>query len=193
DHLLCDPEPENGCPRCSPKHAATADCCDNCNSCAFEKYTVKPDPPISGQRRTSKKKYDMNDKDLALRGAIEVWREIEAEEKLGSVIEDDGATYFMADEVVDCIVRCSHHGKIKTLEDLKREVEWNSDWLVEYADKLISIIMLHNPPAASVKPGLNPSNQSVPTVRRCSACKQVGHISEFYCLFVVIHSSDLFW
>jgi hypothetical protein len=67
----------------------------------------------------------MGPKEYKLCEALEDWREEKMAEKYGcSHLIDISPATIMEDLVLDCLVNCVHHEKIRTIEDLCKETHW---------------------------------------------------------------------
>jgi hypothetical protein len=61
--------------------------------------------------------------DMCLRNALEDWWEAKTEYQYGEAhLEDLGPALVMPTSVLNCIMDCSHHFKISSMADLKKEM-----------------------------------------------------------------------
>ena len=136
--------------------------------------------------------------DIALRRALNDLRERKTIQHFGEfALQDLGASLFMGDKTLQRIVDSSHYGKIKNEEQLQREtrLSWNS----EDAKEIVDLIrrLPPQPPATPLTTStplqprnrvadlkteapLSPVEDKVKRRNRCSACKQQGHIGEYF-------------
>ncbi|KAF8152225.1 hypothetical protein B0H34DRAFT_724382 [Crassisporium funariophilum] len=131
----------------------------------------------------------MSDDDTQLCNALEDWREEKTKLTYGVAhLIDLGPTLIMPNEVLDRIVDCAHHLKIRTTEDLARETQWDEATL--WGPQILTIVQRFQPapamppPLSSVPLALQPLStlpiqHSAATKdrskTRCGACGKVGH------------------
>lgn len=82
---------------------------------------------------------------MALSQALNAWRQKATVDMYGlAVFRDVGSALVLNDRVLERVVDCAHHGKIKTIEDLRREVDWSL--VEELGPEVVRIITEVNPP-----------------------------------------------
>jgi hypothetical protein len=138
--------------------------------------------------------------------ALEDWRDQKTVEIYGcSHLIDLGPTVVMGDTVLDQIIDCTHHEKIKVIQDLHKETHWSIN--DNLAREVIAIIhqiipislyttapLQQHPLSTTVNTPISglPQCSSLASnnppagtkkVQKCSACGQPGHNSEFLHLF----------
>ncbi|KAG1724446.1 uncharacterized protein EDB91DRAFT_1062838, partial [Suillus paluster] len=119
-HLICDPSDAEGCSHCAPVIPIV--CCDIHHPLAFSSSdTVIPQPPrLPIHSRLAK--YTMGPQEYKLCEALEDWRDQKTVEIYGrSPLIDLGPTVVMGDSVLDRIIDCAHHEKIRVIQDLHKE------------------------------------------------------------------------
>ncbi|EGO02669.1 hypothetical protein SERLA73DRAFT_150328 [Serpula lacrymans var. lacrymans S7.3] len=88
----------------------------------YKQQVIKP-PKIS--KRSQLNNYSMTLGDFSLRDVLEDWREEQTRKIYGeSVLVNLGPSAVMTNHILDRIIGCAHHQKIKTLQDLKKETKW---------------------------------------------------------------------
>ncbi|KAG1862650.1 P-loop containing nucleoside triphosphate hydrolase protein [Suillus subluteus] len=194
DHLACD-QTITGCSRCAPVTPNV--CCDIHHPSAFPLFdTLIPQPPkVPNHSRLPN--YSMGPKEYELCEALEDWREEKMAEKYGhSHLIDIGPSIIMSDSILDHLVNCAHHEKIKTIEDLRKETHWPAT--AKYGPEVLTIIhriipvkvvsmastntplqcgplsIVANPPRGG-NVALPSTVSVVKKTNRCSACQQEGH------------------
>ncbi|KAG2139340.1 hypothetical protein DEU56DRAFT_735728 [Suillus clintonianus] len=210
DHLACD-QTNYGCSCCAPM---TPDvCCDIHHPSAFLLFDTHIPQPPKLPNRSRLPNYAMGPKEYELCEALEDWREEKMAEKYGhSHLIDIDPAIIMADSVLDCLVNCAHHEKIRTIEDLRKETHWSS--ADKFGSEVLAIIhhiipvkvivraaltnaplqrdplsTTSNPPRAG-NVALPSTVSDVKKTNRCSACQQEGHNST-YCYTFCSKSSGL--
>lgn len=82
---------------------------------------------------------------MALSQALNAWRQKATVDKYGlAVFRDVGSSLVLNDRLLERLVDCAHHGKIRTLQDLQREVDWSL--VDELGPEVVRIIAEVNPP-----------------------------------------------
>ena len=145
---------------------------------------------------------------MDLKQALHLFRKDAAVHKFGPAhLTDFGASAVMPNNVLQRIVDCVHHSKIKTKDDLVKETKWGG--AEEYWEEVISLITVSNKspdirlaPSSSLLPCQNtgsapltdmllrPHNtpgalsastpgHRTPAKRQCSACGSHTHICKF--------------
>ncbi|KAG1764953.1 hypothetical protein EDD22DRAFT_740052, partial [Suillus occidentalis] len=115
DHLACD-QIITGCSCYTPM---TPDiCCDIHHSYTFLLFdTFIPQPP-NLPNHSHLPNYCMSLKEYELCKVLKDWREEKMAEKYNhSHLTDIGPSIIMSDLVLNHLVNCAHHEKIKTIED----------------------------------------------------------------------------
>lgn len=206
---MCD-QTITGCSRCGP---VTPDvCCDIHHPFAFPLFdTLVPQPPKL-PNRSRLPNYSMGPKEYELCEALEDWREEKMAEKYGrSHLIDIGPSIIMSDSILDRLVNCAHHEKIKTIEDFRKETHWLATDKYEpevlaiihriIPVKVVSVALTNTPlqrrPLSTVANPPRGGNVALPSTvsavkktNRCSACQQEGHNS-MYCYTLCSTSSGL--
>lgn len=144
----------------------------------------------------------MGQKELELCNALEEWR-------LGKVVEEYGKACAMdygpgavlPTALLDQIVDCAHHLKLRTIDDLRKETRWSSTAL--YGVEVLAVVNKFIPQPQSVvtltraplmarpvsqpqphpnvqhhNAGLASSASSSGVTKKCSACGLPGHNSK---------------
>ena len=138
----------------------------------------------------------MGQREHDFKAALSEWRSEKAMDKLGETdFLEYGVILFMSDEIFHRLVDCFHYGKISTVESIRKETRWRQDLTDTYGPSLITLIHRFNHKttptlpqneAAREAPALIPSTSSGNArsskagKTRCSACKQLGHNSEYF-------------
>ncbi|KAI6109395.1 hypothetical protein EDD16DRAFT_1479995 [Pisolithus croceorrhizus] len=121
--------------------------------------------------------------------AAEEWREQMTAAVYGwHHLYDIGPSIMMCSAMLECIVDCTHHHKLSSIQDLKRETGWlDAD---QYGGEILSLIQRHIAPLASpfistpLQQTISPPNvlatsHANPSVGwckvKCSTCGQDGH------------------
>lgn len=130
-------------------------CCELCSPEAFVEFAQVDIPkPKAAQQRSRLKVYSRQSTDMALRDALDEFREDMTIKMEGrAVLQDYGASVFMTDQVLERIVDCAHYGKITTIEQLARETRWAH--ASEHGTAVLALIAAHVPlatEAASSRP-----------------------------------------
>lgn len=82
---------------------------------------------------------------MALSQALNAWRQKATVDMYGlAVFKDVGSALVLNDRLLERLVDCAHHGKIRTVEDLRREVDWSL--VEELGPDVVRIITEVNPP-----------------------------------------------
>lgn len=187
-------------------------CCDIHHPFAFPLFdTLVPQPPKL-PNRSRLPNYSMGPKEYELCEALEDWREEKMAEKYGrSHLIDIGPSIIMSDSILDRLVNCAHHEKIKTIEDFRKETHWLAT--DKYGPevlaiihriipvKVVSVALTNTPlqrrPLSTVANPPRGGNVALPSTvsavkktNRCSACQQEGHNS-MYCYTLCSTSSGL--
>ena len=199
DHLACQSDHPLGCDCCRIEEPSIF--CDIHSPEHFVKLSapMSKQPPAPQHSRIPK--YSRVPSDLAIRDALDDWHE----EKTSSVygwhhLCSIRPCIVMSDGTVDRIVDCTHHCKIQSLADLKKETGWID--VDQFGNEVIAIILRHVPlpaspfvstplrptamsgilnvadsPVSSRHPAvvLSVNGPSAKHVIRCSACGQDGH------------------
>ncbi|KAH9914611.1 uncharacterized protein B0H18DRAFT_1144264 [Fomitopsis serialis] len=143
-----------------------------------------------------------------LRTALDTFRRERTINKYGRALLDSlGASAVIPDDVIDRLVECAQARKIKSVDDIQREVGKKWGKAREYGEAVTNIIMRFfpmdspfvtapltprpqamNATAAGVRPSTTPNRRALPgtptpsrpTVRqyKCGACGQTGHNRE---------------
>ena len=193
DHLQCDTDSSTGCIRCAPQEIV--ECCDICSPNILTLLT--PPPDVTTKSRASKKAhcahYEMGPRERDFKAALSQWRSEKALDKLGETdFTEYGVILFMSDEIFHRLIDCFHYGKISTVDSIRKETRWRHDLADTYGPSLIALIRQFDPtPTLPLAQNENsreaaPLNSSSANPRnpkggktRCSACKQLGHNSEY--------------
>ncbi|KAG2072889.1 hypothetical protein BDR04DRAFT_1012343 [Suillus decipiens] len=122
------------------------------------------------------------------------WREEKMAENYGhSHLIDISPSIIMSDLILNCLVNCAHHEKMKTIEDLHKETHWPAT--EEYRPEVLNIIhciipvkvisvaltntpLQHGPLSNPLRGGNVALPSTVLVVKktnRCSACQQEGY------------------
>jgi hypothetical protein len=81
----------------------------------------------------------MGPKEHELCELLEDWREEKMAEKYGcSYLIDIGPSIIMSDLILDRLVNCTHHEKIKTIENFHKETHWPAT--DKYGPEVLAII-----------------------------------------------------
>lgn len=97
---------------------------------------------------------------MALSQALNAWRQKATVDRYGlAVFRDVGSALVLNDRLLERLVDCAHHGKIRTMEDLRREVEWSL--VEELGPEVVRIIAEVNPP----RPRARATQMACPTRR----------------------------
>lgn len=144
---------------------------------------------------------------MDLKQALHSFRKDATVRKFGLAhLRDFGASAVMPNDVLQRIVDCAHHSKIKMKDDLMKEMKWGG--AEEYWEEVISIIASNNPSntlgsASSSSPSsqnagtpltdmllwphnvpgiqsTSTSGHCTPAKCQCSACGSHTHICKFY-------------
>ncbi|KAG1724774.1 hypothetical protein EDB19DRAFT_1644335, partial [Suillus lakei] len=192
--------------RCAP---VTPDmCCDIHHLSAFPLFNTHIPQPPKLPNHSRLPNYAMGPKEYELCEALEDWREEKMAEKYGcSHLINIGPAIIMADSVLDRLVNCTHHEKIRTIEDLHKETHCLST--DKFGSEVLAIIHCIIPVKAIIRAALtkaplqcdplsttsNPprtGNVTLPSTvsgvkktNRCSTCQQEGHNS-MYCYTYVL-------
>ncbi|KAH9919665.1 hypothetical protein B0H21DRAFT_702082, partial [Amylocystis lapponica] len=136
-------------------------------------------------------------RDHNLLTALINWRNTTAVAKFGDpAVKNNGGKLFLPMPILKRIVECARAGKISSLDQLKKETSWRSDWVTEYGSEIINIVRIayppHPPPPATIlvqtrtpTGGESNGGTSTDVIRKrraptCSRCHEVGHTSEFF-------------
>ncbi|KAI6097400.1 hypothetical protein EV401DRAFT_1879803, partial [Pisolithus croceorrhizus] len=188
DHHECNRDNAQGCLRCHIMEPVI--CCDIHNPPEFASYdTPNPKAPQAAQH-SCLPKYMKDKSDLDLENALLDWHEEKTAAVYSWACLFDNGPMVMTNSTLDHIVDCTHHHKIQTPQDLKRETTWADSNL--YASEVLSLIERHaalhkslyiSTPlrqlSASVSASVSASTlPTLPAKRRatkCSTCGQEGH------------------
>jgi len=186
-----------GCERCHV--GSPAICCDIHNPSEFSSFAsvIAKQPLIPPRSHITK--YERTQTDIALRDALQEWRENTTAMVFGRAhLIDMGPSILMCKSTLERIVDCAHHHKINSVSDLKRETGWpDAD---QFGSEIITLIHAYSPslPSPFVSTPLRPTTSmavntppalpdrcptpcpsSASTVQKrknkCSACGQEGH------------------
>ncbi|KAG2341215.1 hypothetical protein BDR05DRAFT_888587 [Suillus weaverae] len=211
DHLVCDQTNIYGCSCCAP---VTLDvCCDIRHLSTFPLFNTHIPQPPKLPNHSHLPNYTMGPKEYELCEALEDWREEKMAEIYGcSHLINIGLAIIMADSVLDRLVNCTHHEKIRTIKDLCKETHWLS--ADKFGSEALAIIhciipvkvivraaltntpLQRNPLSTTSNPpragniALPSTVSGVKKTNRCSACQQEGHNS-MYCYTFCSKSSGL--
>lgn len=123
DYLRCKP---GGCSHCSP--ASPDPCCDGCSPSAFKDLLHMLEVTLPPNARTPKTKvraYTREEADMRLRAALNAWRQATMVANFGeALMKEVGSSLVLPDVQLERIVDCAHGGAIKSVDDLRREVDW---------------------------------------------------------------------
>ena len=177
NHKTCDLSGPNGCQCCAPK--AVDCCCELCHPEFFVKYKMNPEPQFCSASKSHQKSFIIYDHNHCFKDELFKWWKEKALAKFGTCYFNTiGTNVLISDNIIDQIVACTHWQKIKTINNVKREMGWcnQSSWVLELGDSLMEIIMKHLPPAP-LTPARGPPQKrhADPT---CTTCKQPGHMSK---------------
>ncbi|KAH7917215.1 hypothetical protein BV22DRAFT_1026812 [Leucogyrophana mollusca] len=198
DHKDCDPTLLGGCARCLISRPTV--CCDIHHPNSFTSYISTAPKLPKAPARSRIAKFSMATADYSLLDALEDWRETKTAQLFGHAhLHDLGPGLVMTDSVVDRIVNCAHHHKIKTASDLKKETRWI--YTDKYGDEVVTLILrlaplpvpqaplvstplqpcraAYNVASSSNTPARTPSTPT-PAAKprkktRCGACGEEGH------------------
>lgn len=103
---------------------------------------------------------------MSLAQVLNAWRQNVAIERYGlAVFREVGSDLVLPDQLLERLVDCAHWGKIRTVEDLRREVDWGLvDELGPIVVNLINKVSPPLPRARATRMAPPPPSQS--TVRR---------------------------
>ncbi|KAK7050479.1 hypothetical protein R3P38DRAFT_2763725 [Favolaschia claudopus] len=177
---------DGGCPRC--KVAASGVCCELCTPAKFIDFARVDIPNSKSQPKRSRiQDYSADDVDFALEAALHGFRKARTLELRGKAyLRGFGSSYVMPDDVLKRIVDCSHFFKIRTRDELSKETHWHR--VLEDGEAVLALILQYRPtpplpPIETPTPlrslDQNTSAQAIPStpsMRRCSKCRQIGHI-----------------
>ncbi|KIK80902.1 hypothetical protein PAXRUDRAFT_157387, partial [Paxillus rubicundulus Ve08.2h10] len=204
DHHMCEPSIPEGCSCCSPTTATT--CCDIHHPDMFNIFDTVFTQPPKLQNHSRLSKFEMEPREYELDDALEDWRNQKTKNVYGEChLIDLGPGLVMPDSVLECIVACAHHLKIRIVDDLHHETQWSGT--DKFGDEVIVVIhciipVLLSTSALTTTPlqcrlltcrdmvydtihlsGIN-NTQSTTTVitkkNKCGACGLEGHNSKPY-------------
>lgn len=82
---------------------------------------------------------------MSLAHVLNAWRQNVAIERYGvAVFKEVGSDLILPDQILERLVDCAHWGKIRSLEDLKREVDWGL--VDELGPTVVKLINTVSPP-----------------------------------------------
>lgn len=120
---------------------------------------------------------------MSLAQVLNAWRQNVAIERYGlAVFREVGSDLVLPDQLLERLVDCAHWGKIRTIEDLRREVDWGL--VDELGPTVVNLINTVSPPLPRARATrMAPPHPSRSTVRRplatnsriLNAQSSVGH------------------
>lgn len=120
---------------------------------------------------------------MSLAQVLNAWRQNVAIERYGlAVFREVGSDLVLPDQLLERLVDCAHWGKIRTIEDLQREVDWGL--VDELGPTVVNLINTVSPPLPRARATrMAPPHPSRSTVRRplatnsriLNAQSSVGH------------------
>ncbi|THU94763.1 hypothetical protein K435DRAFT_667781, partial [Dendrothele bispora CBS 962.96] len=145
-HLHCDDQDPSGCKRCCPTQPVR--CCDLCSPGAFDDIQCI-DPPVHGtsQGKMRVGKYEPSEVHEKLRTSLEEWHLCTTQQKLGNLaVRQWGPQLFMSNQTLDRIVDCATTRTLNSVEVLRVETQWKSEFILEYGQEILDIVHIHFPP-----------------------------------------------
>lgn len=148
--VQCAPHTPGGCPRC--KVPPSSICCELCNaklahsSDIFARYLsplIDEKPLRSTLHPSLLSKFAPGPVDYELRRSLDDFRCQKMQERYGPAIARNlGPIDIMSDKILERIVACAHLRKVRSVEDLQREVP--KGWRIqEYGHDVIAIIQTY--------------------------------------------------
>ncbi|KAI6097501.1 hypothetical protein F5141DRAFT_1011223, partial [Pisolithus sp. B1] len=199
DHHKCNTDNVQGCPHCHIMEPTV--CCDIHNPSDFASYNSPNSKVPRVTQHSHLPKYTKDENDYDLEDTLLTWHEEKTVAVYRWACLYDNGPVVMMNSTLDCIINCTHHQKIQTPQDLKRETVWADNNL--YASEVLSLVQRHAALHTSlfistllrqdthmalsitncitVPTVLQPTSRgdsSIPVKRRtakCSACSQEGH------------------
>jgi hypothetical protein len=183
NHAACQ---SPGCPCCIVLPSPI--CCELCNPSAFADFALVDIAKSSNKPARSRlpKKSALMSHDHDLRKALHEFRKRRTISKFGTpCLINTGPGIIMPNDILQRIVDCAHHHKIKTTGDLAKETRWSR--VEEFGAEVLEIITSHSPtPPSSVlwpihTPNQLPSSSNTTKLakRTCSRCNSSDHIGKF--------------
>lgn len=157
DHKECRTDLSDGCPRCCPKSRGL--CCDIHSKEEFDSFfnqllmasvSANLAADNRGLNRSIVRSYMPNDDEVKLLAALFEWRDKRAQECVASaILIDFGEDFFIPSTTIQRIVDCAHGNKVRTLDDLRREVKTPDVITDEDGREILDIIHSFLPPPAA--------------------------------------------
>lgn len=205
DHLECDPSSPTGCLRCAPQPSLF--CCDLHHPDRFKDLSTPSQKQSMPGPSRYPAKYQGDPRTMQLQRALEDWRDGEALAVHGDAhFRMMGGSLVLPNAMVKRIVDFAHIGKIRSAEDVIREVTWRH--ATKYAATVYTIVEAHlgdwpdlppetqdengsalreEPPKKTkgktkktkkTKPPAAVTSNEPTTGKKCGRCGLRGHISE---------------
>lgn len=165
-----------------------------------------PDHEAAASRKPKKssiKAYDTTPSCVALRDALLRWRDEHTVLEFDtSIFEDFGGDIFLPITILRRVVDCAQAGKLLSLDNLRKELDWEADFLDRHGRALLALVHRHFPlPAPPIPPapagsilterasdntaprGEAQTDAEVSTRKRrlptCGACGRLGHTRKY--------------
>lgn len=119
-------------------------------------------PSHNGQQaKTRIGSFTATDKDIELRRALHLWRKEATVNAHGrAVLRDIGTALVLPNQILERIVGCAHYGVLRTVEDLRREVQWSR--VDEFGEQVIGVIKRINHRPLTIQPPSSVGSQREP-------------------------------
>lgn len=182
---LCRPPSDGPCLRCEPPPSNI--CCDKDTPELLQRLPAVEPYPFSKRPARSKmpKGYMPGKTEEEVTAALETWREAASLAWLSPEHQDfHGGAAVLSDKVLRTIVRCAANGKIKSIDDLRRETQWSraNRYGAEVLDLIKDLLPYHfrdntvPPPLGDSTGSVNLAGaRLVSYLRCCEACCMIFH------------------
>ncbi|KAI6142460.1 P-loop containing nucleoside triphosphate hydrolase protein, partial [Pisolithus tinctorius] len=137
-HFECDPSKPAGCTCCKIQQPEI--CCELCSPAFFRYFAhihISKQLPMLSRSRL--KDYSAGTQDMELKNTLHTFRKDATIHKFGLAhLSEFGPSIVMSNDVLQRIVDCAHHQKIKTKGELIKETKWGG--AEEYWKEVLALI-----------------------------------------------------
>lgn len=108
-------------------------------------------PPLPPRKKKSSlKEYKRGEPEVRLARALNNWRQATTAAKYGeAILKDMGSSVVLTNGQLERLVDCAHFGKVTTMDQLNREVQWSS--ADEFGQDVLNIILAECPPQPRIR------------------------------------------